>query len=463
MGHCSRDMDSVTRAVWTWEIIKRGVTVVNADPDIVFFRPIPPAYISDSSLALTPYTSSQLVFCDSCEQPHNLQCLGLNTVDAHSHGPALYSLLYASMLTDVAGAESVDFFCKDGRACTGYCDAGSASPQHCDEMKHSRWAAWRCDDQFVFYKIRDSMLQAGVVRALRSGHKETLLNATGYLTLRVLSSGEFAMARTWMRGHKTGNEIALHMATFNGDKVNGLREEQMWFVDPPSFFTGDFVELSARAMSKAGSFEEERQLLLLLLRCGAFLNRTVILPSFKCEFTPVFSRGSWGWPFRTLWDKALAVYDEFGMEGSFRNSSRWSTILGKTSCAYYYHYDYRALQAAGVRFRPNSFFESFDRLNVADATIASGETLDQRSSTAPVPHVFASFQEFLSHLNDQNPSLQARKHSATPSSPTATTASRLILDWDLLGDSDKLWRVIGVYSAKEIESMLVATQMSFGI
>ena len=33
---------------------------------------------------------------------------------------------------------------------------------------------------------------------------------------------------------KAGNEIALHMATFNGDKVNGLREEQMWFVDPPS-------------------------------------------------------------------------------------------------------------------------------------------------------------------------------------------------------------------------------------
>jgi hypothetical protein len=322
-------------------------------------------------------------------------------------------------------------------------------------MKHSRWAAWRCDDQFVFYKIRDSMLQAGVVRSLKSGNKETLLKETGYLTLRVLSSGEFAMARTWMRGHKTGNEIALHMATFNGDKVNGLREEQLWFVDPPSFFTGDFVELSASAMSKAGSFEEESQLLLLLLRCGAFLNRTVILPSFKCEFTPVFARGSWGWPFRTLWDKVRAVYDEFGMEGSFRNSSRWNTILGKSSCEYYYHYDYRALQDAGVRFRPNSFFESFDRLNVADATIASGK--------APVPHVLTTFQEFLSHLNDKNPSSQARKNSANLLHPTATTASRLILDWDLLGDSDKLRRVIGVYSAKEIEGMLVATQMTFGI
>ena len=58
-------------------------------------------------------------YCEACEQPHNLQCLGLNTVDAHAHGPALYSLLYASMLTDVAGLESADFFCADGSPCTG--------------------------------------------------------------------------------------------------------------------------------------------------------------------------------------------------------------------------------------------------------------------------------------------------------------------------------------------------------
>ncbi len=463
LGHCSRDMDSVTRAVWTWEIIKRGVSVVNADPDVVFFRPIPPGYISDSSLALTPYTSSQLVFCDSCEQPHNLQCLGLNTVDAHSRGPAVYSLLYASMLTDVAGVESVDFFCDDGKACTGYCDAGSASPQHCDEMKRSRWAAWRCDDQFVFYKVRDSMLKAGVVRVLRSGQKETLLNSTGYLTLRVLSSSEFAMARTWMRGHRTGNEIALHMATFIGDKVNGLREEHLWFVDPPAFFTGDFVELSASTMSKARSLEEEKQLLLLLLRCGTFLNRTVILPSFKCEFTPVFNRGSWGWPFRTFWDKALAVYNEWGMEGSFRNSSRWQTIFEKTSCAYYYHFDYRALQAAGVQFRPNSFFESFDHLNVAVAAVASGAMFKERSSSAPVAVVLKSFHELLSHSIGRNTSSQVRKHTAAPSSPATTTASRLILDWDLLGDSERLRRMMGVYSAREIEDMLVATQISFGV
>jgi hypothetical protein len=58
LSHCSRDMDSVTRALWTWETIKvptaliflddifvtldkRGVSVVNSDPDVIFFRPIP--------------------------------------------------------------------------------------------------------------------------------------------------------------------------------------------------------------------------------------------------------------------------------------------------------------------------------------------------------------------------------------------------------------------------------------
>ena len=168
-------------------------------------------------------------YCEACEQPHNLQCLGLNTVDAHAHGPALYSLLYASMLTDVAGLESADFFCADGSPCTGYCDAGSPRPEYCQESKGSRWAAWRCDDQFVFYKIRDAMLQAGVIRELRSGpHKVTPINLTGYITWRALSASEFAMARTYARGHRTGSEIALHMATFNGDKVNALREAQLW-------------------------------------------------------------------------------------------------------------------------------------------------------------------------------------------------------------------------------------------
>jgi hypothetical protein len=62
LSHCSRDMDSVTRALWTWEIVKRGASVVNSDPDVVFFRRIPPEYIADCSMALTPYTSPQLVY-----------------------------------------------------------------------------------------------------------------------------------------------------------------------------------------------------------------------------------------------------------------------------------------------------------------------------------------------------------------------------------------------------------------
>ena len=463
LGHCSRDMDSVTRAVWTWEIIKRGVSVVNTDPDVVFFRPIPSDYFKDSSMALTSYTSSQLVFCDSCEQSQNLQCLGLNTVDAHTHGPALYSLLYASMLTDVAGVESVDFFCDDGKPCIGYCDNGSKSPQHCNEQKYSRWAAWRCDDQFVFYKIRDSMLVAGVVRALRAGpHKETLINATGYMTLRVLSSSEFAMARTWMRGHRTGNEIALHMATFSGDKVNALREEQMWFVDPPSFFTGDFVELSQTSMNTARSLDEEKELLLLLLRFGTVLNRTVILPSFKCEFTPVVNRGSWGWPFRSLWDKLFAIYDEWGMENSFRNSSRWQTIIGERSCAFYFHFDYRALESAGVKFRPSSFFKAFDRFSIPSREAKPDPLHDQLSSVTPVAVVLKSFQEFLGFFKVPISSTSSRQHDGDSLSVPKPSASRLILDWDLLNDSSQLWNIMGVFSASEIGSMIAATQMSFG-
>ncbi len=69
LSHCSRDMDSVTRALWTWEIIKvlvlficpniicvmfhqRGVSVVNSDPDVVFFRRMPPQCVTSPSLSV---------------------------------------------------------------------------------------------------------------------------------------------------------------------------------------------------------------------------------------------------------------------------------------------------------------------------------------------------------------------------------------------------------------------------
>jgi hypothetical protein len=467
LDHCSRDLDSPTRAVWTWEILKRGVSVINVDPDVFFFRPMPLEYVTDSCLALTSYTHPQLVYCDSCEQTRNLQCLGLNTVDAHTHGPAIYSLLYATMLTDVAGVENFDFFGIDGKPNIGYCDERSLNPEFCNEMKHSRWAAWRCDDQFVFYKIRDLMLRAGVVRALRSGpHKETLINSTGYLTWRVLSASEFAMARTWLRGHKTGNEIALHMATFSGDKVNGLREEEMWLVDPPSYFAGDFVELSPAIMRAARSLDEEKHLLLLLLRSASFFNRTVVLPAFNCEFTPVVKRGSWGWPFRTLWDMLYAVYDEWGMEGSFLNSSRWQTVLRQSPCPFYFHFSYRSLEAAGVRFRSSTFFKSFDQFGTyTTSQQISNSSHDKFNRASPSAVLIKSYQDFLSLFKASTSSVPQtnHKHDAESSSLLKTVATRLVLDWDMSKDSVQLWNLMGTFTENEIGSMLTATEVDFNV
>lgn len=113
LSHCSRDMDSITRAVWTWEIIKVPAPAIRPNRIFVTFlqarrqrgqqrprrRLFPPhsaavrsahpsqslrnaqhSYINGGSMALTPYTSSHLVFCDACEQPHNLQvsCSGFS-------------------------------------------------------------------------------------------------------------------------------------------------------------------------------------------------------------------------------------------------------------------------------------------------------------------------------------------------------------------------------------------------
>ena len=377
------------------------------------------------------------------------------------------------MLTDVAGIESADFFCGDGSPCTGYCDAGSTRPEYCGESKGSRWAAWRCDDQFVFYKIRDAMLQAGVVRELRSGpRKVTPINSTGYITWRALSASEFAMARTYARGHRTGSEIALHMATFNGDKVNALREAQLWLVDPPSFFAGSFIELSEGRMRAAQSLDEERLLLLLLLRTASVLNRTVVLPSFRCDRSPVVARGGWGWPLRTLWDMLYAAFDEWGIEGSFWNSSRWQTVLGMDSCPYYFHFDYRALERAGISFRPRSFFKDAhaaraDNEPTSGSDAETGEESVRRRRQwdgirVDTQHM-KSFQEFkrFFELSGLSPPTQPHVPSAAPAAQLS--ASRLILDWDILNDSAQLTSMVGQFSAAEVQSLLAATEMSFGV
>jgi hypothetical protein len=311
----------------------------------------------------------------------------------------------------------------------------------------------------VFYKIRDSMLQAGVVRELRAGaDRVTLINATGYITWRVLSASEFAMARTWMRGHRTGGEIALHMATFNGDKVSALREEQLWLVDSPLYFAGDFIELSESRMLAARSLDEETQLLLMLLRTASAVNRTAVLPTFRCERAPVVRRGRWGWPLRTLWDMLYAAYDEWGMTGSFMNNSRWQTLLGLNGCPYYFHFDYWALERAGVKFRSSSFFKQPMPADPPDEKSVYRRHAWAGTKVATIyMKSFEEFKHFSQAAASTSPS-HVRDFSAA-----APSASRLILDWDLLQDSGQLREIVGSYSAAEAQSLLAATEMSFGI
>jgi hypothetical protein len=151
------------------------------------------------------------------------------------------------------------------------------------------------------------------------------------------------------------------------------------------------------------------------------------------------------------------------MENSFRNSSRWQTIIGERSCAFYFHFDYRALESAGVEFRPSSFFKAFDRFSIPSREAKPDPFHDQLSSVTPVAVVLKSFQEFLGFFKVPISSTSSRKHDGDSSSVPKPAASRLILDWDLLNDSSQLWNLMGVFSANEIASMLTATQMSFGI
>ena len=75
-----------------------------------------------------------------------------------------------------------------------------------------------------------------------------------------------------------------------------------------------------------------------------------------------------------------------------------------------------------------------------------------------------SFQEFkrFFELSGLPPLSVPNVPSAAPAA-RCLTASRLILDWDILNDSAQLTSMVGQYSAAEVQSLLAATEMSFGV
>ena len=74
-----------------------------------------------------------------------------------------------------------------------------------------------------------------------------------------------------------------------------------------------------------------------------------------------------------------------------------------------------------------------------------------------------SFQEFkrFFELSGLSPPTQPHVPSAAPAAQLS--ASRLILDWDILNDSAQLTSLVGQYNAAEVQSLLAATEMSFGV
>ena len=74
-----------------------------------------------------------------------------------------------------------------------------------------------------------------------------------------------------------------------------------------------------------------------------------------------------------------------------------------------------------------------------------------------------SFQEFKTFFEFSGlpPPTVPNVPSAAPAA--RLTASRLILDWDILNDSAQLTSMVGQYSAAEVQSLLAATEMTFGV
>ena len=72
-----------------------------------------------------------------------------------------------------------------------------------------------------------------------------------------------------------------------------------------------------------------------------------------------------------------------------------------------------------------------------------------------------SYQDFLSISTAPAPSVPRtnREHHVE----SASLATRLVLDWDMLRDSVQLWDLMGTFTASEIDAMLTETEVKFNV
>jgi hypothetical protein len=262
---CQRDLDSASRVVLTWEILKRNVSIFNIDADAVFFKQFPASYMA-ADIAGATYSSVESSIVngayrgtDAYLDPHLFNNFGQWWWKATPSAKSVFRDYLKFTVSDVIGSSP-----------------GKQS--------------WHCDDQNAFARFLQIRQVFSRIRSVSSGIHKNPVNPVGDIDFRVFEPELFPMASLAMRGWLSSEAVSLHMTTYGAWKVFGLRELGLWYLDdlqswsPQNLAIGErFVKLQRNE----APYSQEKELddLISLIAFARLHTLTFIMPWFVCDYT----------------------------------------------------------------------------------------------------------------------------------------------------------------------------------
>jgi hypothetical protein len=285
LTHCNRDVDSYSRVVAIWELMKRGRSVFSLDPDIVLFKKFP-SHIFESDFSFAMYAEyvhvgqslQDLTLKHRIAHPQSSINFGTWYWSNSSKAMVSFASYYLMYLYDLQGSRSEE-----------------KQYNTTEDLRHDlgQWIRQPnvdqiCDDQIVYTRYYRLLQSENMLHSFSYGEETVILNSDGVLHDRRLLPTEMSLAVPYIRASDSERSTkfhALHMSTFGSWKVHGLRELGLWFVPTPvDRVCENIVSFDQSSFDSLSSREEEHAVLLGLFSVCDHLNVTIQLPLLDCAF-----------------------------------------------------------------------------------------------------------------------------------------------------------------------------------
>lgn len=367
-------LDCYSRVVATWEILKRGYSVFNIDPDVAFFNKFPHhVYDVDFSFAVySQYTQLNKTLADF-ETDSFFSSINFGTWfwSSRPRTTIAYASYYIMFMFDTQGASPQRVH---GRT------EHKARSMLADALQ-------LCDDQMVFHRYLRKLNRQGFIRHVLFGAETRDESDSGTLDIRILTPSEMALATTFFRASDAERKRAfnaMHMSTYSTWKIHGMKETGLWYVEDENLNTcKSIISLDEPSFGNLTTLQEVDNVLAAVLQIVQIMNATFKLPLLDCK---------------------LVRYSDLVQDQRER-------------CEWFFQYDYSALKANGVQFvhSTHSFSPACNAVKflVAVSENTTSQKLSQELQSALLAHnqtldiVLTGELHHLSKLNlGRSPALQ---------------------------------------------------------